>query len=51
LGWDKLAAGGLATYQLPVFPAGMLVEPFVQIMAKKLKACIDEALKDNQANR
>lgn len=45
LGWDKLAGGGLETHRLPVYPAGMLVEPFVPLLAEKLKVCIDEALK------
>jgi hypothetical protein len=35
--------GGLEVYRLPVYPAGMLVEPFVQILAKKLTASLDEA--------
>ncbi|OEU49472.1 MAG: hypothetical protein BA872_01505 [Desulfobacterales bacterium C00003060] len=45
VGWDKLAAGGLEVHELPVYPAGMLVEPFVRVLAEKLKACIDKALK------
>ena len=45
VGWDKLAAGGLEVHELPVYPAGMLVEPFVKLLAEKLKACIDKALK------
>jgi pimeloyl-ACP methyl ester carboxylesterase len=44
LGWDKIAAGGVETYELPFFPGGMLVEPFVQLLAKKLKICINNAL-------
>ena len=44
LGWDSLGAGGLETYKLPVFPAGMLVEPFVKLTAEKLKICIQRAL-------
>ena len=43
LGWDELAAGGLETHQLPVYPRGMLVEPFVSLLAKKLRACLDKA--------
>ncbi|MFX0203317.1 MAG: hypothetical protein ACFFCW_45015 [Candidatus Hodarchaeota archaeon] len=42
--WHKLAAGGLEIHRLPVYPAGMLVEPFVRILAKELTACIDAAL-------
>jgi phthiocerol/phenolphthiocerol synthesis type-I polyketide synthase E len=44
LGWDKLTAGGLETYDLPVYPRGMLVEPFVKLLAEKLKVCIWKAL-------
>jgi phthiocerol/phenolphthiocerol synthesis type-I polyketide synthase E len=44
VGWDKLAAGGLETYVLPVYPRGMLVEPFVPLLAEKLNACIQKAL-------
>jgi len=40
LGWDNLAAGGLEVHQLPAYPAGMLVEPFVGMLAEKLKSCI-----------
>jgi amino acid adenylation domain-containing protein len=43
IGWEKLSVGGLEVYRLPVYPAGMLVEPFVQILAKKLTASLDEA--------
>jgi len=50
LGWGKLAAGGLETYQLPVYPAGMLVEPFAQILSEKLGGCIDKALKKQSRN-
>jgi thioesterase domain-containing protein len=43
IGWEKLSVGGLEVYRLPVYPAGMLVEPFVQILAKKLTASLDRA--------
>jgi phthiocerol/phenolphthiocerol synthesis type-I polyketide synthase E len=38
--WERLARE-VETHELPVYPAGMLVEPFVQILAQKLKACIE----------
>ena len=44
LGWDKLATGGIKVHKLSVYPGGMLVEPFSQILAKELIACIDTAL-------
>ena len=31
-------------HELPVYPAGMLIEPFVRILAKKLKSCIRKNL-------
>ncbi len=51
LGWDKLAAGGLEIHELPVYPAGMLVEPFVSVLAEKLKACIHKALEMEPSNK
>jgi len=43
--WDELAVGGVETYILPVYPAGMLVEPFVKFLAQELKVCIGNASK------
>jgi pimeloyl-ACP methyl ester carboxylesterase len=47
LGWDDLAEGGVEIHELPVYPAAMLVEPFVAILADKLTECMDRALKNN----
>lgn len=47
LGWNKVVAGGVETYELPVFPAGMLVEPFVRLLSEKLQVCIHKALNEN----
>lgn len=44
LGWDQLALGGVETHRLPVFPAGMMVEPFVKQLADTLTVCINRAL-------
>lgn len=44
MGWNKLAAQGVNTHKMPVYPAAMLVEPFVEQTAEILEACIDEAL-------
>jgi len=41
--WDKLALGGQEIITLPVYPAGMLVEPFVKDLAATLRICIDHA--------
>lgn len=43
LKWEKLALGGQRVFVLPVYPAGMLVEPFVSRMATVLREAIDEA--------
>lgn len=42
--WDQLAAGGVDKITLPVYPAGMLVEPFVSLLAAKLRDCIDKSM-------
>ena len=44
VGWHDLAAGGVETHKLPVYPAGMLLEPFVGILAERLKSCIECAV-------
>ncbi len=45
-GWDNLTAGEVEIHVLPVFPTGMLIEPFVKLTAEKLKICIQRALKE-----
>lgn len=42
--WDKIALGTIKKITLPVYPAGMIVEPFVPLLAKELKKCINESL-------
>jgi phthiocerol/phenolphthiocerol synthesis type-I polyketide synthase E len=42
--WDQLAKGGQDIVVLPVYPAGMLVEPFVADLAGALRATIDRSL-------
>lgn len=44
LKWDKLALGGQKTIVLPVYPASMLVEPFVTSLAAALRQAMDEAV-------
>jgi amino acid adenylation domain-containing protein len=43
LGWGGVAAGGVDVIRLHVYPAGMLVEPFVAELAEKLQACLENA--------
>jgi phthiocerol/phenolphthiocerol synthesis type-I polyketide synthase E len=44
LKWDRLAEGGQEIVVLPVYPAGMLVEPFVKHLAIALRKSIDAAI-------
>jgi phthiocerol/phenolphthiocerol synthesis type-I polyketide synthase E len=43
--WDRLALGGQEIVVLPVYPAGMLVEPFVNHLALALKGSLDAAIR------
>jgi thioesterase domain-containing protein/acyl carrier protein len=45
LKWETLALGGQKTVVLPVYPASMLVEPFVTSLASALRSAIDEAMR------
>jgi hypothetical protein len=40
MGWENLTTEGVEDHVLPVYPAGMLVEPFVRTLAAELKVCI-----------
>jgi hypothetical protein len=42
--WGNLARGGHETVVLPVYPAGMLLEPFVKHLAAALKMAMDKAI-------
>ncbi len=48
--WDQLAQGGQDIVILPVYPAGMLVEPFVKHLAVALKRSIDDAIRRYEAS-
>jgi len=41
LKWERLALGGQQIVELTVYPAGMLVEPFVKSLADELKKSIE----------
>jgi len=47
--WDRLAQAGQEVVTLPVYPAGMLVEPYVKHLANALRASIDKAMNGCQA--
>ncbi len=44
LKWEKLALSGQTVEVLPVYPAGMLLEPFVKYLAAALRKHIDQAI-------
>ncbi len=47
LGWGPLAAGGVEVYDMPGRHndvTDMLTEPYVRVLAEKVRACIDRAL-------
>lgn len=43
--WNRLALGGVEVMTLPVYPAGMLLEPFVKHLAEALKATISRTIR------
>lgn len=42
-GWDAFTSEGTEVYHIPAYPRQMLVEPFVPMLADKLKDCIKKA--------
>jgi len=43
--WDQFGLNGYEIVTLPVYPAGMLIEPFVEYLATALRASIDKAIR------
>jgi thioesterase domain-containing protein/non-ribosomal peptide synthetase component F len=43
--WNRLALGGVEIMTLPVYPAGMLLEPFVKHLADSLQAAISRTIR------
>jgi acyl-CoA synthetase (AMP-forming)/AMP-acid ligase II/thioesterase domain-containing protein/NAD(P)-dependent dehydrogenase (short-subunit alcohol dehydrogenase family)/acyl carrier protein len=46
LGWSAMAVGGVEIHQVPGDHLGIFQEPHVQMLAEKLRACIDKAIQD-----
>ena len=46
--WDLLAQAGHDVIVLPVYPAGMLLNPFVEHLAVALRECMDAAISNCQ---
>jgi phthiocerol/phenolphthiocerol synthesis type-I polyketide synthase E len=47
--WNQLAQGGEQVVVLPVYPAGMLIEPFVAHLAAALRKSIDAAVRTTKS--
>jgi aspartate racemase len=47
LGWGKFADGGLELHDVPGDHGSMFREPHVQILAEKLRACLERTQEDN----
>ena len=43
LTWGELAAGGLEVYRVPGQWSAIFQEPHVQVLAEKLRACLEQA--------
>ena len=48
--WDRLAKGGQEIIVLPVYPAGMLLEPFVEHLADALRKSIDAVIGQSETS-
>ena len=42
LGWSNIIPNGLEIYDLPVYPRGILIEPFCRVLAQSLKLCLEK---------
>jgi len=42
LGWGSLVTGGLDLYEVPGHHMNMFKEPYIQVLAEKLQACLDQ---------
>lgn len=48
---SPMITGEYETYRLPVYPAGMMVDPFVQMLGDRLRECITSALRAPSQSR
>ncbi|OQY48469.1 MAG: hypothetical protein B6240_04705, partial [Desulfobacteraceae bacterium 4572_87] len=46
LGWGGLAKGGISVYEVPSGHLGMLREPHVRFVGKKMRTCMDRSLRE-----
>jgi thioesterase domain-containing protein len=43
LGWDRVAGGGVEVHEVPGEHSTLLEEPQVQVLAARLKTCLEQA--------
>lgn len=48
MGWGNLSAGGVEIHKIPGYFGSILSETQIQVLAEKLRTCIDKALEDDQ---
>jgi amino acid adenylation domain-containing protein len=48
MGWDKFSSELVETHDVPGDHVTMVTEPHVQVLAKKLRACLDKAQADDE---
>jgi thioesterase domain-containing protein/acyl carrier protein len=48
MGWDKFSSESVDTHDVPGDHVTMVTEPHVQVLAKKLRACLDKAQADDE---
>ena len=46
--WSRLALRGVELITLPVYPAGMLLSPFVKHLANALNVCISRTIRNTR---
>jgi thioesterase domain-containing protein len=48
MGWDQVSSEPVETYSVPGDHITMVTEPHVQVLAEKLRACLDKAQADDE---
>ena len=50
-GWEGVAARGSRLYSLPCYSRGSMIEPYVQHLARTMRACLDRASEKSAGSR
>lgn len=49
-GWLSLISGDIIFREVPAYPGGMLLEPFVELLANELQVCINNITREDSSN-